>query len=124
MFSFFKHFFGQWFRLIFSWFSGILLGRSGENAKKLRIEFIAPSFSRQPFFFRSKVVFEFSLNAVDCVSGRVFRKQYIIQDNILKFLAGSFLVSDNSFPFLSASLQCCSCCIEVMWYIVTCLLPA
>ena len=42
--------------------------RSAQNVENLRIEFLVQSFSC------SKIVFEFSLNAVECVSGRVFRK--------------------------------------------------
>ena len=37
------------------------------NLKNLRIEFEVPRF-------RTRIVFEFSLNAVECISGRVCRK--------------------------------------------------
>ena len=43
------------------------------NVKNLRKEFIVELFYDNNFF-RSRINFEFSLNAVECVFGRVFRK--------------------------------------------------
>ena len=40
--------------------------------------------------FESKIVFEFSLNAVECIYRRVNCKYNIIPDNILKFLVVVF----------------------------------
>ena len=58
-------------------------------------------------FFRLIIVFEFSLNAVECVSGQAFHKKNITTDNIFMFFNCGFfetfafsleLVTVLSFP--------------------------
>ena len=48
--------------------------RIAQIIEYLRVKFIVQNFSLQKFYFRSIIVFEISLNAVECVSGRIFRK--------------------------------------------------
>ena len=70
-----------------------------QNVSNLRIEFIVQSI----FFFTQSLF-----------SGRVFRKNNILPDNILKFFnCGFFKIFSlslvASFPFLSANMQCYFC---------------
>ena len=84
-------------RLVFYWLSNLFLDRLREHSLHvfLRIAQNVTNLRRfqsflLPPFFHSKIACEFSLNAIECASGRVYRKLNIIPVNFLKFLVTVF----------------------------------